>query len=536
MLLFGYPIIFITILSYATASIHSLTNPILPISLGNSRIIAGKHTFVSYINISNYFELRNNIILQLNFINNKNDTSDMAQELIKQAWSMLQQVDDLLQVIDAKNRKRRGLFNIGGSISKWLFGTLDHEDGEKIDSILNHLNKQNHLLQDRINTHTTIAENFMAKINSTLNQMKSNILISKHLIDKYQIEINTINILHLIINSLIGLQNSLTQLVNSITFAYLNKIHPTFLPMNDLEAINGKMASLYDKSQLVHFKHTYSYYEFMGVQIVFSEDRIIFLVHYPLLNPRWFKTFFIYPIPIQGQIILPPKPYLILNEKTEELQYEEEICEKIDDTFYCKNHLETNIDCVAAIIIQNNASRCTSVPVNIETHTVNQINSKNILMTTPTSLLVNEICEVERQSQVPPGSYLISLSGKCHVKIDKEVFYSEEETFPRSTHLIQLSPLNMTTVTQMHKSTIKLKTMDLKEIQHLTSIMHDQNKLVLPEVIKTTSDMSWLWIVFLGIVSCLVTYLVVSCYYKISYPFPLLDLHSLRSPRQPDQP
>lgn len=360
---------------FITASIQQLTNPVLPILLGNTKIISNKHTFVSYINITDFFELKNNLKLQVVFITKNKNESTMSNKLTGQAWSIIYQIEHLLEAIIPNIRKKRGLINFGGTVSKWLFGTLDHEDGERINSVLNHLNKNDHLIQEKINEQMSIAKDFMVKTNQSLFQIRSNIITTMQLIEKYQEHINAINALHLIINSLISLESTLSQIINAITFAHLNKIHPIFLSLHNLESMIIKMNSLYNKNQLVDFQHTQNYYKFLGIQLIFSKERIIFLIHFPLLYPLLFKSYFVYPIPIQNKIISPPKPYLILNEKTRRYQYQEDLCEKIENTFYCKNHLETNEDCVVNIVTSNMASNCSSllVHLDLDTPTANQV-------------------------------------------------------------------------------------------------------------------------------------------------------------------
>lgn len=508
---------------FARSLIQELTNPILPIYLGNAKVISSKHTFVSYLNISNFFDLRDNLKTQISFLAENKNINIMSNELTKQAWSLLSQVDQLLEAIRPTIRKRRGLINIGGTISKWLFGTLDHEDGERINLVLDHLSKNDHLLQEKINNEISLTKELMLKTNKSLFEIKSNVEISMNLIKQYQDNINVINALNLIINSLISLENSLNQLMNAITFAHLNKVHPTFLSFNNLQIMIQKMLSLYHNDQIAIFKEQHNFYKFLGIQIVFNKERIIFLIHFPILNSVQFKTYFVYPVPIQYKIIPPPRPYLILNEKTEEFQYEEELCEKIEETFYCKNHLEDNIDCIVDIITRNNASHCNTLSVHIDVVTANQVTPNNVLLTTPTTTLVTEVCQEEKHTELQSGSYLISLYDNCYIKTSTEAFYSSEDTLLEA-RVIQLPTLNMSLI-ESNLITIKLKSIDLSEIKHIASVVRDQAKLQLPKEIKpSTSSWSYgLWILT-GVIMCLMTCIGVSCYYKISYPYPLVNL------------
>ena len=536
-------ILSITLLILTTithASIQILTNPILPIFVGNTNIIINKHTFVSYLNITDFIDLKNNLKQQIIFVRNNKNDSTMASELTEQAWLLNTQIEHLLQAIQPNLRKKRGLINLGGSISKWLFGTLDHEDGEKINSVLNHLNKNDHSIQEKINNQMSIAKEFMSRTNESLYRIRSNVITTMKLLEKYQERINVINALHLIINSLISLENNLNQIINAITFAHLNKVHPTFLSLNNLESILSKMRSLYHKDELAHFKNKQNFYKFLGIQLIFDKKRIIFLIHFPVLYTKQFKSYFIYPVPIQTNIISPIKPYLVLNEKTKEFQYEDDLCEKIEDTFYCKNHLENNDDCVVNIIEKNDATNCTTLPVHFDTLMVNQVTPQNVLLTTPTLTNMIEKCQDERHYTVHPGSYLISIPNKCLITIGTETFYSAEENISEAT-VILLPSINMSLL-EKDESSLNLQTMNLEEIKHITSIVNSQKKLLLQNNEKINHQ-SWLWItILICVIICILIYFGVRCYYRINYPFPIVQMVQRRnktenrSPAQPDQP
>ena len=114
------------------ASIQKLTNPILPISLKPTRIITSRHTFITYLNISELSNIRNCLSSQLSFVISKKNLGSHAINLIKQANTLLSYIDGSLAIIYPK-RSKRGLINLGGKVSKWLFGTLDAEDGKRIN-------------------------------------------------------------------------------------------------------------------------------------------------------------------------------------------------------------------------------------------------------------------------------------------------------------------------------------------------------------------------------------------------------------------
>lgn len=510
---------FILIHSLNNALIQKLTNPILPMNLENSRIIISKHTFVSYLDISELRKIKSNLQEQVNFIIERKNFTDMSDKLIKQAQSLLFQNDHLLETILPNMRHKRGLINLGGKISKWLFGTLDSEDGKRIDTILDYLNNNDHLLKDEINNEISYSKEFMSKTNHSLFQIKSNILTIKSLIDKYQDSINEINTLELIINCLITLQNQLNQIVNAITFATLNKIHPTLLSIENLNTIINKMQDLYSLNQIAQFKSKHSYYMFFGIQLLYKDERIIFLIHCPILMTTPFKTFFLYPVPIQNKIIPPQKPYLILNENNELYQYQEELCEKIEDTFYCHNHLQAEEDCIVSIILKNEAKNCSTVSVHVEKMIANQISPQNILLTTPSYTIITEGCSIEKHQELQPGSYLITIPEKCHYTINQEQFSSENENLSPVT-IIELPSLDVSKL-RGRSNKIKLNSMDIEELSHLAKKMNNHHEIALPvEPKENHSIPTWLLVIICFLI-CAITYIGVTCYYRNCYPYPI---------------
>lgn len=510
------------LLAFSFASIQKLTNPILPVKLNNAKIISSKHTFVIYLNHSDLQVMQNYLKEQVNFIADKKNCSEQASKLIIQAHALLENNDHLLQTIIPSLRQKRGLINLGGKVSKWLFGTLDTEDGERIDKILEFLRKNDNLLQDKINDQIHLAKEIIMSSNQSFSHLKTSILENRKILYTLQESINEINALGLIINSLNTLTIKLTQIVNAITFANLHKIHPVFLSIESLQFLIKKMNLLYPKNQLVHFSNQHSYYEYLGIQPIYENEKIIFLIHFPVLKPDIFTTYFLYPVLIQNKIILSPKPYLYLNEKNGQHQYGPELCEKIEATYYCNNHLQTQDDCMVNIILYNEPNNCTALAVHLEEAIANQVTPDNILFTTPRDIIVTETCSVETHHEVKPGSYLVTISDKCSIQINKEKFFHEETTIPNA-RLIQLPSLNLSVIPE-YSTKMKLKNIDLDSIQYLTTKINSQHELLLPSNVEmNTAIPTWL-LILICVLICAICYVGISCYYRVCYPYPMMSL------------
>lgn len=513
------------------ASIQKLTNPILPVSLKPTRIITSRHTFVTYLNISEFIEIRNHLKSQLSFVISKKNLGSHTFNLIKQADTLLSYIDNSLEIISPK-RSKRGLINLGGKVSKWLFGTLDAEDGKRINSIFKHLDKNDHLLQEKINEQITLVKEIMVKTNHSISQIKSNMLIITQNINQFSERLNEVNSLNLMINSLLLLQIHLSQVTNAITFANLHKIHPTFLSLENLNSIITKMKASYPPTQLVSFTDHHKYYSFLGIQLIFKDDRIIFLIQFPILMPQNFQTYFIYPIPINNKIILPSKPYLILNERGVLHQYQDEPCEEVENVHYCLNHLQTEDNCVVNIIKNNKPNNCTTIPVYLDKAIANQVTPHNILFTTGEYTVCTERCSIEKHHELGPGSYIITIPSNCHYYINQETFSSENEHISPAV-IIQLPQLNLSLLPE-RPTHIKLASLDLEEIQHLTKKLNSQHEMdILQDSALTEDESISIWIhILIYILVAMLVFLAITFYYRTCYPYPYQCNNQRKSPRE----
>lgn len=502
---------------YSNASIQKLTNPVLPVNLNPTRIISHKHTFITYLNISEFSDIRNSIQEQLSYVESKKNIGNHTLNLIQQAYTLLSHIDHLLKVINLNKRPKRGLINLGGKVSKWMFGTLDADDGKRINLILQHLDKNDHLLQEKVNEQISLAKEIIIKTNHSLSQVKSNLLLIERIIGQYSERVNDVNALSIILNSLLILEIHLNQIINAMTFANINKIHPSFLPIDSLNTMLQKLNDSYPQNQLVQFKNYYNYYSFLGVQLIFKENRIIFLIHFPILLPLKFNTFFIYTIPIENKIISPQKPYLILNERDNFYQYEENPCNEVESTYFCTNYLRTEEDCIVNIITKNKPSNCSTIPVYLNHEIANQLTTHHILFSTPNQTTITEICLSEKHHKLETGSYLITISTNCRLSIGKEIFSSGIEDISTAT-VIELPQLNLSLLPERSKK-IQLSSLDLEEIKQLTTKVNNQHEMNVLDVPGDDPVPVWIHVlIYLSISSLLL--LGVTLYYRLCYPYP----------------
>jgi hypothetical protein len=114
---------------------------VLPFHLGPGRIIENQHTFIHFIDTNSLSELLDDTINQFKTINNTfNSTTPSKTNIYKNTLeNLLTHTNHIIteakiKLINIKpnTRNKRGLLDIIGKTSKFLFGTLDSDDGENL--------------------------------------------------------------------------------------------------------------------------------------------------------------------------------------------------------------------------------------------------------------------------------------------------------------------------------------------------------------------------------------------------------------------
>ena len=140
----------------------------------------------------------------------------------------------LMTLIPKQTRQRRGLINGIGSMSKWLFGTMDEEDRQNIQ---NHLFNINNIIENN-NQQILINDYF----NDTLNHLKLVISNDRKTIEK---EINSINKFveredkkNLYLEQMTKIQllkNKIEQLQDNVISAQHSIVHPNILTSYEIQ-------------------------------------------------------------------------------------------------------------------------------------------------------------------------------------------------------------------------------------------------------------------------------------------------------------
>jgi hypothetical protein len=212
-------------------------------------------------------------------------------------------------------RAKRGLINGIGSLAKSLFGTLDYEDAEYYDNMIDKLNSNERnvieLVKEQINIVASTIENFNQTVSSfRTNEFKFNKNIeylNKYIHDSNDrfSHIESIETLHVHLLSLFQLINELeTQLetiISSILFAKTNSIHPSIITPEQIFKELVKTPPYLPKGVeypvTLEIQNIHKLLDLSQVQIYHSDDKLIFKISIPLTDNTIFNLYNLLPLP-----------------------------------------------------------------------------------------------------------------------------------------------------------------------------------------------------------------------------------------------
>uniref|UniRef100_A0A6P7GA57 Uncharacterized protein LOC114339659 n=1 Tax=Diabrotica virgifera virgifera TaxID=50390 RepID=A0A6P7GA57_DIAVI len=180
-----------------------------------------------------YDHLKNNLS-NCKFFNNETKNYVNLVEYVK---DNIEEKFENLNIHTKLQKNKRGIINGFGSIIKAITGNLDAEDGEKINSILEHLKTNEANLQSQINNQYSLSHEIISNFNETIQNiqeneinLKSKILAIKDIVD-FQTNLENINYLKDMFNEIIITYNlildTMENVQNSITFCKLKTLHPS---------------------------------------------------------------------------------------------------------------------------------------------------------------------------------------------------------------------------------------------------------------------------------------------------------------------
>lgn len=321
--------------------------------IGDAKISNGKFTLLTHFDLEsmskrfdqiNKFYTRSNVLcfhLRDSYSYNHvvfycNNTLQLAKSGIDNIHMKIESITHLTGHELESLRKKRGLLNGISYAVNWLFGIPDADDAkyydESIKSLLNANKNTQLLMKQQIAVVSNAIQNFNASvINLKINEEKFNENLKKfnHFSNQTTSAINELRLqrviadqLHLLSKLVSKLDNYCDLLIESITLARHNILHPNIItPFQLLQELSH--VTLKSGQQLPYhlgYNTINKYFDLKQLSVVYINNNIIFAIKIPLVNEVSYILYELLPLPIPHlnndlhSFIEPSFPYLLISD------------------------------------------------------------------------------------------------------------------------------------------------------------------------------------------------------------------------------
>lgn len=257
--------------------------------------------------------------------------------VIEKLFPLIQEKDQILRDLSNNKRDKRGLINGIGTIFKSLFGTLDQDDADYYNTVINKVESSDQHLVSLLKEQVQIVHSTIRNFNTSITNVERNNLIFDNNFNKLynMTKSNTENYFKLNLKQLIEehltlmtlvmseINNEYSNIVNAILFAKTNQIHPVVISPNQyLSELTKTIPYLPPGNSYalpLEKRNILTLLSLINVNNHFHENKIIFVINTPLVNQLNFDLFKLIPIPTSNNLnhhffILPQANYLAISE------------------------------------------------------------------------------------------------------------------------------------------------------------------------------------------------------------------------------
>lgn len=483
--------------------LHDYTenNGIIPIQLGDARIIVDNINILHLINISKFptiiTELSSTVERQFLIVTNNNRMRIIFEGRVKITRRKITTLTETLNHIlpRHKNRQKRGIHII--------FGDITQADTTEIQEAINKITTNENTIINKINEQVLINTQMITRFKILEIDIEKQNKIIETALDTFRnttsdiYEINTFELfIHETEFTIDMLQKHLDEILNSLILAKQNYISHYLMNKQEVETIIDLL-----NQQSVMITSEYQLYQFLTIEILFKEPFIIFSVSIPKFSMEKFKYVLITQVTINDtfSINIPPSQNIIYNDHR--ILYLHKQCNKIEKTYYCiENETEKTDDQCILNILLNKPALCDFV----QTHArklISKIKNQYIIINTKNKEEYNTTCGVQQQRKLPKIA-LIKFKN-CTITINnitisnKQMIYEDDTTHLKPFHEV-----------------IPKLIIESIEIPHLTNwtIQNKQKLDHLKEISIPSHHHQTFWSLTTIIITTIIGYLIIQRY------------------------
>lgn len=277
-------------------------------------------------------------------------------------------------IIYKKGRSKKGLFNFVGTGTKFLFGTMDADDAEKIDADIDKIYAKNLETITLLKNQTTITKSLITELETyrnnqliDLENFENSIKSTINLTNSLSFNLQILNLLNELESYSMDLDDITQEIESSIADARQGRISPQLItPANFIESlklIKQNLAS--DMPFPLVIDNYFLYLRISTVDTVLVRDRLIFRTHTPIPTKNDYTVIRLVPV-IKGT---PPTVYLVNNLHDGPIAVDEKTdtytlinlhnCKEIDNDHFCKQttpvrQIKNDVACIGWILEKSN--------------------------------------------------------------------------------------------------------------------------------------------------------------------------------------
>lgn len=415
---------------------YSSNKGIIPIQLGNARIIQDYTKLLHIINISTYEPLiqgiKDNIDKQQKIKQNINlDTLFLSRNnIINNKVQVLQDTLNHIKPIQVK-RPKRGIHII--------FGDIPFIEYTQIKTALNNVHTNEKIMTDKINEQISLNNKMINRFRDIENAIASESKLVQKAITEFRnttqdiLEISAFEqFIHNTEYNIDRLQRHLDEILNTITLAKQGYISHYLITNEEAQFIINQL-----QDQNIKIISEYQLYQFIEIKTIFKDPLIIFIVSIPKFYREIFKHYYIIPITINQTYSIPiPNHYITMNDH--KFQYSNKPCNQINNEYYCREFdiQLTTTDCIAKII-SNIQAPCNLINEPIE-ESIMQVFSQYLIINKRGNTEYSTTCGIQ-ETRYFTNIKLIKFNN-CSITINETVYQNKIQTF--NEELIHLQPFH----------------------------------------------------------------------------------------------
>lgn len=288
-------------------------------NIGNVNFYSSHWKLITYTNISTLeykLKIFQDVAKQtIHLCNNPEFTSHYACKtsliLLLRLQTTIEEQDRAFKDLIGHFRHRRGLFDAVGKIFKVLIGTLDSDDAEHYNNVINDLMNGERDMTSLLRTQSQVVQSTISNFNSTMINIQ-------HVEETFNKNIQQMQLLATSVNSTLLEQNigdhitlllltftelnrEYSNLIDSILLAKQNILHPSVLtPEQILTELSKSKRNLPPNTNyptILNKANIYKILNTLTLSVYYMESKLIYLIHVPLIQNTPFILYKLFPLP-----------------------------------------------------------------------------------------------------------------------------------------------------------------------------------------------------------------------------------------------